>query len=213
MVPMEFGIIGLGKMGGNLSMQAREKGIRVVGMDVKPKPDLINIGIEVVTSIQELVTSLRHPRIILLYIPAGPAVDQVIDELLIHLETGDIIVDGGNSHWGDSIRRYEYCKEYGLQYVDCGTSGGLAGARQGACFMVGGDPETVDLVQPILKELAVPEGFIYAGPSGAGHYVKLVHNAIEFGMLQAIGEGAALLKQSPFAGLDVAAVFTNWNFV
>jgi 6-phosphogluconate dehydrogenase len=137
-------------------------------------------------------------------------VDKVIEELLQQLIAGDIIVDGGNSHYGDSIRRYQHCREMKVHFVDCGTSGGLDGARYGACFMVGGEPEPVKLVEPILKALSVPGGYIHAGPPGAGHFVKLVHNAIEFGMLQAIGEGLSLLKHSPYK-LDLAAIFHNWS--
>lgn len=207
---MEFGIVGLGKMGGNLATQAVEKGIRVVGTDRRPRPELEKIGVDVTRSLTELVKLLNRPRIIFLYIPAGPSVDEVTKELLNHLHPGDIIIDGGNSHYGDSIRRHQYCREAGVFFVDCGTSGGLKGARYGACFMVGGDPEPVKLAEPIFNALSVPEGYIYAGPSGAGHFVKIIHNAIEFGMLQAIGEGTALLKHGPY-DLDLAAIFHNWS--
>jgi 6-phosphogluconate dehydrogenase len=207
---MEFGIVGLGKMGSNLAIQAIEKGFRVVGMDRTPKPELEKERVELAADIPQLVKLLTPPRIVFLYLPAGPVVDQVIEELLQYLETGDVIVDGGNSHYGDSIRRHNRCRKDNVHFIDCGTSGGLEGARYGACFMVGGEPEPVKLVEPILKALSVPEGYIHAGPPGAGHFVKLVHNAIEFGMLQAIGEGVSLLENGPYK-LNMAAVFHNWS--
>ncbi|MCL4499471.1 MAG: decarboxylating 6-phosphogluconate dehydrogenase [Actinobacteria bacterium] len=206
---MEFGVVGLGKMGGGLATQAVEKGFRVVGVDTKERPELASHGIGVGKDVSYLTERLKAPRAIFLYIPAGPGVDAMVEELLDHLDNGDVIVDGGNSHYGDSIRRHRRCKEAGIHFVDCGTSGGLSGARNGACFMVGGDEEPVKMVEPILEALAVPEGYIHAGPSGAGHFVKLVHNAIEFGMLQSIGEGIALLEKSPYE-LDLAALFHNW---
>jgi len=207
---VEFGIIGLGKMGSNLSMQAIEKGLRVVGTDKSPKPELERVGLEWAPDIPGLVKALAHPRIVFLYIPAGPIVDRVIGELLEVLEAGDVILDGGNSHYGDSVRRYQYCKEKNVDFIDCGTSGGLEGARYGANFMIGGDSRPVELVEPILKALSVPEGYVHTGPTGAGHFVKLVHNAIEFGMLQAIGEGTALLKLAPY-NFNLAAIFHSWS--
>jgi len=207
---MKFGIVGLGKMGSNLATQAIEKGFEVAGTDRSPKPELENIGLEFAKSTPELVERLPRPRIIFLYIPAGPAVDEVIKELLGHLDEGDIIVDGGNSHYGDSIRRYQYFKRSNVHFIDAGTSGGIEGARYGANFMVGGDQEPVKVVEPVFEALAVPEGYIHAGPAGAGHFVKLVHNAIEFGMLQAIGEGVALLKEGPY-DIDLASIFHNWG--
>lgn len=207
---MKFGIVGLGKMGANLAVQATEKGLSVVGTDTRPKPELENIGVTVTSDLKEMIGLLDQPRIILLYIPAGPAVDSVVEELLGLADAGDVIADCGNSHYGDSIRRYRHCRNAQVNFVDCGTSGGLEGARYGACFMVGGDRDAVAQIEPILRALAVTEGFVHAGPPGAGHYVKLVHNAIEFGMLQAIGEGVSLLKKGPY-GLDLVALFHNWS--
>ncbi len=129
-----------------------------------------------------------------LYVPAGPPVDAVLDDIVPHLDTDDIVVDGGNSYWGDSIRRFERLKKREIRFVDLGTSGGVSGARQGACFMAGGEKDAVERIEPILRALAVENGYVYAGPPGAGHFVKLVHNGIEFGMLQAIGEGVDLLE-------------------
>lgn len=190
-----FGIIGLGKMGGNLALQASEKGYKVIGLDRSGfRDDLKKAAIENAVHIKEFKNKLETPRIIFLYIPAGKIIDVVLEEIAGVLSPGDIIVDGGNSYWGDSIRRARRLKLQGVYLVDCGTSGGIEGARHGACFMAGGEKPAVEKVAPILKDLAVPDGFVHAGPSGAGHFTKLVHNGIEFGMLQAIGEGMDLLE-------------------
>jgi 6-phosphogluconate dehydrogenase len=191
----EFGIIGLGKMGSGLAHHALEKGLRVAGASRSGAPkDLVDAGLIEIKDVSGFRAELKSPRMVLLYIPAGPAVDSVIEKLSDVLEPGDIVVDGGNSYWGDSIRRHQSLREKGLHLVDAGTSGGLAGARHGACFMVGGENEAVQRVEPVLRALSErQDSFVHAGPPGAGHFVKLVHNGIEFGMLQAIGEGFDLL--------------------
>ncbi|MGH3149101.1 MAG: NAD(P)-binding domain-containing protein, partial [Rubrobacter sp.] len=190
----EYGVVGLGRMGGNLARQALDKGIRVVGFTRHSAPsDMVEAGLVEVHSYEDLKAQLTAPRVIFVYIPAGPAVDKVFDGLAEELDPGDILVDGGNSYWGDSIRRHRKFKEQGIHFVDLGTSGGVDGARHGACFMAGGEREAMDRVEPILLELAIEDGYVHAGPPGAGHFTKLVHNGIEFGMLQAIGEGVDLL--------------------
>lgn len=207
---MELGIVGLGKIGGNLALQGASKGMRIVGTARPPlRPDLAPAGIEVVPDLPALVGSLTPPRRIYLSVPAGPAVDAVLDQLVPLLAENDVVMDGGNSHFRDSVGRHRRLAEKGIHFVDIGTSGGPNGARHGACFMVGGDAEAVASVKPILEQLALPEAFLHAGPPGAGHYVKLVHNAIEFGMLEAIGEGVALLEKADY-DLDLPAVFHNW---
>ena len=191
----EYGVVGLGRMGGNLSRQALEKGIRVVGFTRHgAPPDMIEAGLVEVRSYKDLKAELSPPRAIFIYIPAGPTVDKVLDDLATQLDEGDVLVDGGNSYWGDSIRRYHRLKEQGIQFVDLGTSGGVDGARHGACFMAGGEPEAIARIEPILLDLATEDGYVHAGPPGAGQFTKLVHNGIEFGMLQAIGEGVDLLQ-------------------
>ncbi len=208
---MAFGLVGLGKMGANLALQALEKETRVVGFDLKGvSAELKQAGLAEVKDLAGFRTHLPAPRVVLVYVPAGPAVDKVLDELCAALEPGDLLVDGGNSYWGDSIRRHARLEERGFRFVDLGTSGGWSGARHGACFMAGGEDEDFRLLEPILTELAVPEGVLHAGPAGSGHFVKLVHNGIEFGMLQAIGEGMDLLLRSGYH-LDVGAVLHNWN--
>ena len=207
----ECGMVGLGRMGGNLALQALEKGIRVVGLTrQRPTQELLKAGLIEIRSLADFRAHLAPPRVVLLYIPAGPAVDQTLDALAATLEEGDVLVDGGNSYWGDSIRRHHRLKAQGLHFIDLGTSGGVAGARHGACFMAGGEPEAVARIEPILLELATPNGYVHAGPPGAGHFTKLVHNGIEFGMLQAIGEGIALLGRYR-ERLDVANILRCWR--
>jgi 6-phosphogluconate dehydrogenase len=207
---MEFGIIGLGKMGGNIALQCTEKGIKVVGKARGPKPELTEKGVKVVGEYGEFVSSLKKPRVIFLSLPSGPTIDNVLKELVPYLEKGDLILDGGNSYYKDSIRREAEISKQGIHFVDCGTSGGVDGARYGACFMVGGKPEAVKICEPVLKALAVEGGYLHTGAPGSGHFVKLVHNGIEFGMLQAIGEGVELLCRSGF-DLDLPDVFHVWS--
>jgi 6-phosphogluconate dehydrogenase len=210
-MPRELAIIGLGKIGGALAMQAVEKGYRVVGLTKHGVPDeLVHAGVIPAGAIADLKPPLSRPRIVLLYVPAGPAIDDIIGELESALSEGDVIIDGGNSYWGDSILRHHRLRQHGLRFVDLGTSGGTSGARFGACFMAGGDAETISLVEPVLRDLAVEGGWVHAGGPGAGHFVKLVHNGIEFGMLQAIGEGLDLLKHF-HEQLPIADVLRCWR--
>src|SRR5690606_33479652 len=190
----EMGIVGLGRMGGSLARQALSKGLRVVGFTRSGvREELVREGVVAAKTLEELPRGLRRPRAVFLYVRAGPPVDETLERLASVLEPEDVVVDGGNSYWGDSRRRAQRLAERGLRFVDVGTSGGVSGARHGACFMVGGDDAAVARVEPLLRALAVPGGFVHAGASGAGHFTKLVHNGIEFAMLQAIGEGIALL--------------------
>ncbi|WDF54501.1 phosphogluconate dehydrogenase (NAD(+)-dependent, decarboxylating) [Mucilaginibacter sp. KACC 22063] len=206
-----YGVVGLGKMGSNLALQAAEKGYKIIGYDKFLPADIEQENLVLVHSLQDLMSQLDRPRKIFIYIPAGPAIDSVIAELVPFLEEGDIIIDGGNSYWGDSIRRAKKLKaEHGIHLVDCGTSGGVSGARNGACFMVGGDKEAVDQLEDLLRALAVPDGYSYTGASGSGHFVKLVHNGIEFGMLQAIGEGMDLLAHYR-EQLNISDILHTWN--
>ena len=207
----EFGVVGLGRMGGNLALQALEKGMRVVGVTREgASSDLKQAGLAEIRSLAEFTTQLAAPRPVFIYIPAGPAVDTLLDDLAASLQQGDIVIDGGNSYWGDSIRRHQRLKARGIQLVDLGTSGGVEGARHGACFMAGGEQDAIARIEPILKALAVEDGYVHAGGPGAGHFTKLVHNGIEFGMLQAIGEGMDLLEHYPDR-LRIADVLRCWR--
>lgn len=203
-------MIGLGKMGGNLMYNAVDRGYKVIGYSRSFKEELKSESFTQVTDLKEFIRNLSSPRVILMLIPAGRAVDELIEQLLSLVSKGDVIADCGNSYWGDSIRRSMRVKEKGAYFVDCGTSGGLTGARHGACFMVGGDKEAIAILEPILKDLAVEGGYVHAGKNGAGHFVKLVHNGIEFGMLQAIGEGMHLMTKYQDR-LDLKDILSCWE--
>jgi len=203
-------VVGLGRIGGGLAFQALGKGHRVAGYDPAGAGDrLLEQGLLEAGSLEALVASLPTPRAIFLYVHAGPLIDETLALLEPLLEKGDVVIDGGNSYWGDSLRRQRAWAEKGLHLVDLGTSGGVVGAETGACFMAGGVPEAIDRVEPILKDLCVAGGYVRAGGPGAGHFVKLVHNGVEFGMLQAIGEGIALMEKYR-QDLPIADVLDCW---
>jgi 6-phosphogluconate dehydrogenase len=183
---MKLGIIGLGKMGANLALQALDKNIKVVGKARSKKTRIRRKGVRVVNKYKDFVSYLDHPRIIYLSLPAGPTIDSVLNELVPYLEEGDVVMDGGNSFYSDSIKREKELSEKGIYFIDCGTSGGLDDARYGACFMISGKREGVRIVEPVLRALAINnDGYVHTGQPGTGHFVKLIHNGIEFGMLQA----------------------------
>jgi len=209
---MRFGIVGLGRMGANLARNAIGKGHQVVGYDPNEwtRRELAVEGVERADTLSDMVSSLPRPRIIFVYVPHGDPTEAVCRQLRPLLERDDIVADGGNSHWADSRRRHESFADVGIRFLDVGTSGGVSGARHGACFMVGGDREAYDVVVPVLRDLAVDDqGTFFVGEPGSGHFVKLVHNAIEFGMVQAIAEGVELLQRSGY-DLDMVGLFDNW---
>lgn len=210
---MELGFIGLGKMGRNMVLRLLSKGHGVVAYD-KMKAAIDEVadkGAKAAASPGKLAQSLKKPRIIWLMVPAGKIVDDVIfQDLLPHLDKGDIIIDGGNSHYKDSRRRALSLKEKGIFFLDVGTSGGLEGASSGASLTIAGEKIAFKKAKPIFESLAAPGGYGYAGIAGAGHYVKMVHNAIEYIMLQAYGEGFELLEKSPYA-LDLNQIARIWN--
>ncbi|SMB98971.1 6-phosphogluconate dehydrogenase (decarboxylating) [Thermanaeromonas toyohensis ToBE] len=209
---MQVGLIGLGKMGLNLALNMRDHGHEVIGY-ARTKETVDRAkgeGIKGVYSLEELVKKLIPPRLIWLMVPAGETVDMVINQLIPFLSKGDIIVDGGNSYYRDTLRRYEVLKAQGLRFADIGTSGGIEGARWGICAMVGAEEELFQYLEPLLKDISAPGGYLHTGPCGSGHFVKMVHNGIEYGMMQAIGEGMEILAKGPFK-LDLPAIARVWR--
>lgn len=209
---MNIGVIGLGKMGYNLALNLIGNGHRVVAYDITKEivDKIAKEGAEPAESLRDLLQRLPPRRVIWLMIPAGVVVEQVIDELSAYLDPSDIIVDGGNSNYKDSIRRYEKLKEKNIDFLDCGTSGGTSGALNGACTMIGGDPEVFAYCEQIFKDISVENGYLYTGKRGSGHFVKMVHNGIEYGMMQAIAEGFDVLKGSEY-DFNYEEIARVWN--
>jgi len=209
---MELGMIGLGRMGANMTERLVLGGHRVVSYDRSAEAiqHVVDKGALGAHSLADFIEQLTPPRAIWLMVPSGDPVDQTIEQLRPNLANGDVIIDGGNSNYKDSIRRAEQLKQQGFHFVDAGTSGGIWGLKIGYCMMVGGDQEIVERLVPIFKTLAPKDGYLHAGPSGAGHFVKMIHNGIEYGMMQAYGEGFELLNASQF-DLDLGKIAHLWN--
>jgi 6-phosphogluconate dehydrogenase len=209
---MELGMIGLGRMGANMTERLVLGGHRVVSYDRSPEAiqHVVDKGALGAHSLADFIKQLSPPRAIWLMVPSGDPVDQTIEQLRPNLAKGDVIIDGGNSNYKDSIRRAEQLKQQGFHFVDAGTSGGIWGLQVGYCMMVGGDKEIVERLVPIFKTLAPKDGYLHAGPSGAGHFVKMIHNGVEYGMMQAYGEGFELLNASQF-DLDLGKIAHLWN--
>ena len=209
---MKIGIIGLGKMGYNLALNMKNNGHEVVANDVsKEAMDKIHAeGIEVAGTYEELVEKLPSPRIIWLMVPAGDITESVLNKVSVLLSEKDIVIDGGNSNYKDSVRRGKELKEKGIYFLDSGTSGGMDGARQGVCTMIGGEKEAFAQVEQLFKDISVENGYLYTGESGSGHFLKMVHNGIEYGMMQAMAEGFEILEKSEF-DFDYEKVSRVWN--
>lgn len=208
---MKLGYIGLGKMGGAMAERLLKRGHGVVAYDTKKeaRDRAVEVAAQVVDSPIELVKSLNTPRIIWLMLPHA-VVDETIKEIRPHLSEGDIIIDGGNSHYKESMRRAEDLKGNGIIFLDVGVSGGPGGAKVGACLMIGGEKLVYEKLEPLFKDLAAPNGYGYMGKSGAGHFVKMIHNGIEYGMMQAIAEGFVVLSKSDFQ-IDLARTADLYN--
>ena len=208
---MQVGLIGLGKMGLNLGKNLIDHKHEVAAFDLNASAveEMKEYGATGTSSLSELVQSLQSPRILWVMVPHA-VVDSVIDEVTPLLSKGDILIEAGNSHYKESIRRYEQLKKDGIHFMDAGTSGGMEGARNGACYMIGGDQEAWDIVEPIFRDTAVENGYLYAGKAGSGHFLKMVHNGIEYGMMAAIGEGFEILEKSEF-DYDYEKVSRVWN--
>ena len=200
---MKLGMIGLGRMGSGMTERLRDGGHEVCTYD--PRVD------STAHSLEELVSQLEPPRPLWMMIPAGEITEQTFEELLKHVEAGDIVIDGGNSNFHDSLRRHSVAKDKGVHFVDVGVSGGVWGLEVGFCLMAGGDDEPVQHVEPILKTLAPPDGYAHVGGPGAGHFVKMIHNGIEYGLMQAYAEGFEVMEKSEF-DLDLHSIAGIWRY-
>ncbi|MNU92950.1 6-phosphogluconate dehydrogenase, NAD(+)-dependent, decarboxylating [compost metagenome] len=211
---MELGMIGLGRMGANMAQRLQRGGITVTGFDPgeQARAQVRENGVAAVESLQALVQALPAPRVLWLMVPSK-VVDATLDTLLPLLSPQDVVIDGGNSWYRDSLRRAERCAGQQVGFVDCGTSGGVWGLKEGYCLMIGGDAAVVTRLSPLFKALApaADRGWAHVGPVGAGHFSKMVHNGIEYGMMQAYAEGFALMQHKTDFNLDLAAVAKAWQ--
>jgi len=211
---MRIGFIGLGRMGANMVRRLVQDGHEIMVYNRTPEKskeiEEEGQGAKATYSIAELVAALEKPRAVWVMVPAGDATEAQIEELLEHLEPGDTIIDGGNTNFHDDVRRHGSLKAKGIHYVDAGTSGGIWGLELGYCLMVGGDKEAVTPLEPVFTTLAPKGGYLHVGGPGAGHYVKMVHNGIEYGLMQAYAEGFELMHASSYT-IDLAAVAALWD--
>jgi 6-phosphogluconate dehydrogenase len=211
---MKIAMLGLGKMGSNMAQRLLKGGHKVIAYDVDPRrpAELAAFGAAPATTLDEVIAALEPPRVVWAMVPSGKITEEMIDKLSARLSRGDVIVDGGNSNFHDSIRRGKELAERGIHFLDAGTSGGIWGLKNGYCLMVGGEGAAYKLVEPALKTLA-PEGggLLHTGPAGSGHYVKMVHNGIEYGLMAAYAEGFEIMKSAPFPDLDLPAIAKVWD--
>ena len=209
---MELGFVGLGRMGGNMVTRLLRAGHQIVAYDPAEaaRAAVERGGARGATSLEALVAALTPPRPVWVMVPAGAPTESTITTLATLLSPGDIIIDGGNTKWTDDVRRAEALRPRGIKYVDAGTSGGIWGLENGYCLMVGGDKDAVDHLKPIFTTLAPPDGFLHTGAVGSGHYVKMIHNGIEYAMMQAYAEGFELMSESEYK-LDLPRIAHLWN--
>ncbi|WP_077622705.1 phosphogluconate dehydrogenase (NAD(+)-dependent, decarboxylating) [Sediminibacillus massiliensis] len=209
---MKLAMIGLGKMGYNLALNLMDHGHEVVAYDVSKDSiqKAAQEGATAAESIEDLVNKLETPRVIWMMVPAGEPTTKLAEEISSYLDKGDILIDGGNSNYKDTVQRGEQLAEKGIHYLDVGTSGGMEGARQGACTMIGGNQDAFSHVEKLFSDICVENGYLYTGESGSGHFLKMVHNGVEYGMMQAIGEGFDILEKSQF-DYDYEKVAKVWN--
>jgi 6-phosphogluconate dehydrogenase len=211
---MQLGLVGLGKMGGNMVQRIHQRSDhRVVGYDIAP--DAVAAaeahGATGAATLGELVSGLEAPRTVWIMVPAGDATQRTVDALAGSMDPGDTIVDGGNGKWHDDVRRAAELEARGIRYVDVGTSGGVFGLEVGYCLMVGGDRASVERLAPIFDVLAPPDGWRHLGGAGAGHFVKMIHNGVEYGIMQAYAEGFELMHVEPAFELDMEEIAGLWN--
>ena len=209
---MQIAFVGLGRMGGNMVTRLLRAGHQIVAYDPADaaRAAAEKGGARAVASLEALVTALTPPRAVWVMVPAGAPTESTINDLASRLSSGDVIIDGGNTKWTDDVRRAEALRPRGLHYVDAGTSGGIWGLENGYCLMVGGDKDVVARLTPIFTSLAPPDGFLHTGAAGSGHYVKMIHNGIEYAMMQAYAEGFELMSESEY-GLDLPRIAHLWN--
>ncbi len=209
---MKLGYIGLGKMGKNMVFRMLEKQVGVVVWNRSPEPvaEVVKAGAEAAKDFADLTAKLPAPRVVWLMLPAGEVVDEILEKLEPHLVPGDLVIDGGNAFYKDSIRRAKKLSGRQIKFMDIGVSGGPGGARNGACMMIGGEKNDFEKIEPLIKRLCAPGAYAYLGAVGAGHFAKMVHNGIEYGMMQAIAEGAGVLKRSGF-NYDLSKVFEVYD--
>jgi 6-phosphogluconate dehydrogenase len=212
---MKLAMIGLGKMGLNMATRLVRGGHLLIGYarTAETINEAVSLGIEGSNSLEDAVTKLGSPRVIWLMIPAGKPTSDTIETLSKILAKGDIVIDGGNSYYKDSIKHAELLESRGIEFVDCGTSGGVWGLHEGYSLMIGGKPEVVESLRPIFETLApaADKGWGHVGPHGAGHYVKMIHNGIEYGMMQAFAEGFSILRAKEELGLDLSRISKIWQ--
>ncbi len=210
---MKIGFIGLGKMGFNMAHRLLNDQHEVIAWNRSPESiiEIEKLGGVGAKSLNDLVAKLPGRKVVWMMVPAGKPVDDTLDALLDLLDKNDIIVDGGNSYWRDTQLRAEKAAKKDVLFIDCGTSGGVWGLQNGYCLMYGGVKEAVDYIEPILKSLAPEKGHVYCGPSGTGHMVKMVHNGIEYGMMQAYAEGFEILEKAPY-NLDLPKIADAWQY-
>ena len=210
---MRIGMVGLGRMGGNMTLRLIRKGHEVVAFDPgeEARRRAVEAGAEEADSLEALAAKLEPPRVVWIMVPAGDITDQTLARLGSLLDEGDTVIDGGNSNWKDSIRHAETLGESGIRFLDAGTSGGIWGLENGYCLMVGGDSSAFGDAEPIFAALAPEDGYAHVGSSGAGHFVKMVHNGIEYGLLAAYGEGFEILERSTFQ-LDLPRIAGIWRY-
>ena len=210
---MRLAMIGLGRMGGNMTERLMKGGHEVVAFDRTPATvqKYEALGAKGAHTLQEVLSNLKSPRVVWIMVPAGNPVDDTIAQLLPGLSKGDVIIDGGNSNFHDTMRRAAELQPKGIHFVDSGTSGGIWGLANGYCLMIGASPEAFKLCEPIFRTLAPTDGYAHMGPPGSGHYVKMIHNGIEYGMLQAYAEGYEILHASSEFKLDLHKIAAVWN--
>jgi 6-phosphogluconate dehydrogenase len=210
---MRLAMIGLGRMGGNMSERLMKDGHQVVVYDRSADAiaRYVSQGATAASGPSDITSKLQAPRIVWIMVPSGKPVDETIASLLPGLSKGDVIIDGGNSNFHDTMRRAADLQAKGIHFVDSGTSGGVWGLANGYCLMIGASPEAFKLCEPIFKTLAPPDGYAHMGPPGSGHYVKMIHNGIEYGMLQAYAEGYEILHASKDFKLDLKKIAAVWN--